>query len=76
MQVLNFLVVIYLSNYSTGSLLESHNRSTDSDSDREAKSKFNDRLVQKKRKIDNTQAQTIRDSLLAIDDLILEGPNC
>jgi hypothetical protein len=70
------LVLICLSNYSTGSLLESYNSNTDSNSNREAESKVDDRLVQKKQKIDNTQARTIRDSLLAIDNLILEGPNC
>jgi hypothetical protein len=55
------LVVICLSNYSTGSLSESHDSSTDSVSDREAESEFDDRLVQKKRKIDNAQALTMRD---------------
>ena len=67
-----FWVVTCLSNYSTDSLSESYNSSTDSNSNREAESKLNNRLAQKKQKIDNTQARTIRDSLLAIDDLILE----
>jgi hypothetical protein len=70
------LVVICLSNYSTGSLSESHDSSTDSNSNREAESKLDNRPVQKKQKIDNIQARTIRDSLLAIDNLILEGPDC
>jgi hypothetical protein len=69
------LVVICLSNYSTGSLSESHDSSTDSDSDREAGSELDDRPAQKKQKIDNTQVRTVRDDLLAIDDLILEGPD-
>jgi hypothetical protein len=70
------LVVICLSNYSTGSLSESYNSSTDSNSNREAESKLDNRPAQKKRKIDNTQARTVRDSLLAIDDFLLEGPDC
>ena len=69
------LVVICSSNYSTSSLSESHNSSTDSDSDKEAGSKLDNRLAQKKQKLDNIQVRTIRDDLLAIDDLILEGPN-
>jgi hypothetical protein len=69
------LVVICLSNYSTSSLLESHDSSTNSNSDREASSKLDNKLVQKKQKIDNTQVRIVRDDLLAIDDLILEGPN-
>jgi hypothetical protein len=44
--------------------------------DREAESEHDDRPAQKKRKIDNAQARTVRDGLLAIDDLILEGPDC
>jgi hypothetical protein len=48
-----FLVVICLSNYSTGKLSESHDSSTDSDSDKEAESELDNRLAQKKRKIDN-----------------------
>jgi hypothetical protein len=70
------LVVICLSNYPTGSLSESYNNSTDSNSNREAESELDNRSVQKKQKIDNTQARTVRDSLLAIDNLILEGPDC
>ena len=70
------MVVICLSNYSTGSLSESYDSCTDSDSDREAESELDDRPAQKKRKIDNAQARTVRDGLLAIDDLILEGPDC
>jgi hypothetical protein len=69
------LVVICLSNYSTGSLSESYNSSTDSISNREAGSKLDNRPVQKKQKIDNTQVRTVRDNLLAIDNLILEGPD-
>jgi hypothetical protein len=69
------LVVICLSNYSTGSLSESNDSSTDSNSDREAESELDDRPVQKKRKIDNAQVRTVRDDLLAIDDLILEDPD-
>jgi len=52
-QVLKFLVIICLFNYSTSSLLKRHNSSTDSNSNKKAKSKLDDRLVQKKRKIDN-----------------------
>jgi hypothetical protein len=69
------LVVICSSNYSTGSLSESRDSSTDSDSDREAESKLDDRTAQKKRKIDIAQARTVRDDLLAIDDLTSEGPD-
>lgn len=45
---------------------------SESDSDSEAY----DRPAQKKRKIDNPQARTVSDNLLAVDDPILEGSDC
>jgi hypothetical protein len=42
-----------------------------SDSDSEA----DDRPAQKKRKIDNSQARTVGDDLLPVNDPILEGSN-
>ena len=39
-------------------------------------SEVDDRPVQKKQKIDNPQAQTVRDGLLAIENPILEGTDC
>ena len=54
-QALYSLIAIYVSNYSTGDLLESQDSSIDSDSDNsdsddgsETKSEFNSRLAQKK----------------------------
>jgi hypothetical protein len=52
-QVLNFLVVICLFNYSTSSLIKSYNNSTNSNSNKKAKNKLNNKLVQKKQKIDS-----------------------
>jgi hypothetical protein len=39
-------------------------------------SEVDDGLTQKKRKIDNPQARTVRDDFLAVDDSILEGADC
>jgi hypothetical protein len=39
-------------------------------------SEVDDSPVQKKRKIDNPQARTMRDDLLAVDDPILKGADC
>ena len=60
---------------STDSLSKSYNSSTNSNSNRKAGSKLDNRLVQKKQKINNTQVRTIKNNLLAIDNLILEGPD-
>jgi hypothetical protein len=48
---------------------------SDSNDDSEIESDF-DRLAQKKRKIDNLQARTVRDDLPAVDDPILERADC
>jgi hypothetical protein len=45
---------------------------SESDSD----SKVDNRPAQKKQKINNPQARTVRDDLLAVDDPILEGADC
>jgi hypothetical protein len=73
------LIAIDVSIYSTGNLLESQDSSTDSGSNNsdsndgsEIESEF-DIPAQKKRKIDNPKAQTVRDDLLAVNGPILEG---
>jgi hypothetical protein len=53
-QAPNSLIVIYASYYSTGGLLENQDSSTDNDSYSEAKRKLDDRLVQKKRKVEDS----------------------
>jgi len=42
----------------------------------ESESEVDDGPSQKKRKIDNPQARTVRDGLLAVDNPILEGADC
>jgi hypothetical protein len=48
----------------------------DSSGDSNSDSKVDGRLAQKKRKIDNPQARTVRGDLLAADNPILEGSDC
>jgi hypothetical protein len=75
-QVLNFLVVICLFNYSTSSLLESRDSSIDSNSNREAKSELDDRTAQKKRRIDNAQALTMSNVFSSIWNTAVLRPYC
>jgi hypothetical protein len=48
----------------------------ESDNNSYSDSEVDDRPAQKKRKIDNPQARTMREDLLAVDDPILEGSDC
>ena len=49
---------------------------SDSNSNSDGDSEVDDRLAQKKRKIDNPQARTVKDNLLAANNPILKGSNC
>ena len=55
-----------------------HKSKSDSNSggDSNSDSEVDDRLAQKKRRIDNPQARTIRGDLLATNNPILEGADC
>jgi len=48
---------------------------SESESESSSNSEVDDGPAQKKRKIDNPQARTVRDDLLAVDP-ILEGADC
>jgi hypothetical protein len=62
---------------SSSSIRESESESdSDSDGDSDSDSEVDDRPAQKKRKIDNPQARTVRDDLLAADNPMLEGSDC
>ncbi len=56
------------------SLSSIHKSKSESKSD--SNSEIDDRPAQKKQKIDNPQARTVRDDLLAVNDLILEDSDC